>query len=81
MPDPSQNTASSGQPPATIEMLALPDKARQKQLNLGQYLELQLANVDDMQYTAKLSVGSRDEERTFLFDTGSNVLWLTSDYC
>ena len=28
-----------------------------------------------------MKIGSHESERTLLFDTGSNALWLTSDHC
>ena len=47
----------------------------------GQYLEVELSNLNDLQYLIKLQIGSNAEERTLLADTGSNVLWITSDLC
>lgn len=65
------------------QILALPLESEQsrKHLAIGQYLEVPLSNLDELQYTAKLYLGSHSSERTFLFDTGSNVLWFTSDIC
>lgn len=50
-------------------------------LQTGSYLEVPLENINEMQYVARMKLGSRNEERTLLFDTGSNALWLTSEYC
>ena len=50
-------------------------------LTSGQYLEVKLENINEMQYVAKMKLGSHEVERTLLFDTGSNFLWLTSDHC
>ena len=52
-----------------------------KFLSPGQYLEVKLENINEMQYVAKMKLGSHEAERTLLFDTGSNLLWLTSDHC
>ena len=42
---------------------------------------MKLENINEMQYVAVMKIGSHEAERTLLFDTGSNVLWLTSDHC
>jgi len=50
-------------------------------LRKGEYLEVALTSINDLQYTTKVYLGSQDEERTLLFDTGSNAVWITSDLC
>ena len=73
--------------PASVDkenaILALPQNStsRRKHLAIGHYLEVELGNLNDLQYSAKLYLGSHDEARSFLLDTGSNVLWLTSELC
>ena len=54
---------------------------KSRHLTEGQYLEVELANLNEVQYSAVLMMGSHEVPRSLLLDTGSNVLWLTADQC
>ena len=42
---------------------------------------MNLENINEMQFMTGLNMGSQGDQRSLLVDTGSNVLWLTSELC
>ena len=54
---------------------------KSRHLGEGEYLEVELANLNEVQFSAVLTMGSHEVPRSLLLDTGSNVLWLTADQC
>ena len=59
-----------------------PDEdSRYRRLQLDEYLEIPLTNHYDVQYYGTLNFGEKEEPLTFIFDTGSEWLWVTSTLC
>ena len=50
-------------------------------LQENEYLDVDLVSFNGLQYSAKTGFGSSNVEENLLFDTGSNVLWVTSVFC
>jgi len=45
------------------------------------YITANLNNLQDMQYSITLYVGSAKKQMTFIIDTGSSWLWIPSSTC